>query len=71
MVGIVFGYGLMLGGFTERKDVYLSLDLNKKWNPSMIIISAYGLVVSLVVHLVVKYLMYQFINSSKKPVFGV
>ncbi len=37
----------------------------------MIIISAYGLVVSLVVHLVVKYLMYQFINSSKKPVFGV
>lgn len=55
MIGIVFGYGLMLGGFTERKIVYSFLLLDTKWDPDMIIIFGYGLGVSAIVHLVMKF----------------
>ena len=49
LVGVVFGYGLMLGGFTERKIIYTYLTLDQRWDPTMIVIYGYGLLVSLVV----------------------
>lgn len=55
IIGIVFGYGLMLGGFTERKIVYNFLLLDDKWNPDMIIIFGYGLAVSAVIYLFMNY----------------
>lgn len=56
-VGVVFGYGHMLGGFTERKVLYTYFTLDKKWNPTMLIIYGYALAVSAVVYFFMKYVM--------------
>jgi hypothetical protein len=56
-IGIVFGYGLMLGGFTERKIVYSYMSLDSKWNPAMIIIFGYAIVVSAILYIVMRYIL--------------
>lgn len=69
-VGIVFAYGLMLGGFAERKHVYKYLILDERWNPNMIVIYGYSMLVSAVVYLFMRYGMYFVILFRKKPVFS-
>jgi len=56
-VGVFFGYGLMLGNFTERKTVYSHLSLDKKWNPAMIIVYGYGIAVSAVVYILMRFVL--------------
>lgn len=46
------------------------MTLDKKWDPTMIVIYGYGLLVSIVVVVVMKYLMYFFIEVRKKPIFA-
>lgn len=50
----------MFGGFTERKQTYKYMMLDEKWNPSMIVIYGYGLLVSSFVYLLMRFLMYDF-----------
>jgi uncharacterized membrane protein YqgA involved in biofilm formation len=70
VVGLIYAYGLMFGGFTERKQTYKYMMLDEKWNPSMIVIYGYGLLVSSFVYLLMRFLMYFFFYHRKKPVFG-
>ena len=57
-VGVFYAYGLMFGGFVERKTFYTYLLLSEKWNPTLIVIYGYGVLASSVVYILMRFALY-------------
>lgn len=60
-IGILYGYGMMLGGFTQRKQMYKFYQLDDSWDPTLVVIYGYGLVAHFVITIFIKYIMYTFL----------
>jgi hypothetical protein len=53
-IGIIFGFGLMLAGMTQRDKIYGFLELNKKWDPSLFVVLMTGVFVNLIIFTIMR-----------------
>jgi hypothetical protein len=54
IIGIIFGFGLMLAGMTQRDKIYGFLELNKKWDPSLFVVLMTGVFVNLIIFTIMR-----------------
>ena len=53
-IGAIFGFGLMLAGMTQRSKIYAFLELNKHWDPSLLIVLMTGVVINLIIFTIMR-----------------
>jgi hypothetical protein len=53
----MYGYGMMLGGYAERKQMYKYMNLDENWDPKLIVIFGYGLLAHAIIYIAMRYLM--------------
>ncbi len=60
-IGAIFGFGLMLSGMSQRSKIYAFLELNRNWDPSLLIVLMTGVVLNFVIFTVMRKKVYLFV----------
>jgi uncharacterized membrane protein YedE/YeeE len=53
-IGIIFGFGLMLAGMSQRSKIHSFLELNKKWDPSLLVVLMTGVIINLIIFTIMR-----------------
>jgi len=54
LIGGIFGVGLMMAGMTQRSKIKGFLELNKNWDPSLLIVLMTGVAINLVIFTIMR-----------------
>ena len=57
VIGIIFGWGLMIAGMSQRANIYGFLELNRNWDPSLLFVLMTGVLFNLVTFTLIRKLM--------------
>ena len=63
LVGLIFGFGILVAGMVRRSNVIMFLALGKDWNPSLMFVLGAGVVLNFVTFTYM-------IRFRKVPLFG-
>lgn len=48
LIGVLFGFGLMMAGMSQRGKIYGFLELNRSWDPSLLFVLMTGVIINAV-----------------------
>ena len=48
LIGTVFGTGLIISGMSQRAKIYGFLELNSKWDPSLLFVLMSGVLINII-----------------------
>jgi hypothetical protein len=57
VIGVTFGWGLMIAGMSQRTNIYGFLGLNRNWDPTLLFVLMTGVMVNLVTFTLIRKLM--------------
>jgi len=62
-IGLIFGFGLMMAGMSQRSKIYGFLQLNSNWDPSLLFVLMTGVLINALTFNLI-------INFKSKPIYG-
>ena len=67
LIGVLFGFGLMMAGMSQRGKIYGFLELNRSWDPSLLFVLMTGVIINAVTFNLIIIFMYSWYYSGTNP----